>query len=143
MATAVRKRTNKPVKKKTVTGRKLYSILGADGAQVWIGEDLHGDLWSWPDEPKGYLKKAKYDGTRRDLHPADPAEARGTGWHGGVGGGRRRLGGAAKGVPKVIRAAPDLWAAAGARAQAEEINLNEYVRRALAERVDRTPIIGA
>ncbi len=146
MATAVRKRHRKHKSEKkgsaSRSARKLYVTQGLDGTRTWIGEDQHGDLWSWPDEIKGYLKKTKYDGTRAELHRAPSVEARGTGWPGGVGGGRRRLGGSVKGVGKVIRAAPDLWAAAGARAKAEAINLNEYVRRALAERVDRTPIIG-
>lgn len=126
MATAVR------------TARKLYTTRDETSPRMWIGEDPEGELWIWPDEVKGWTKRAKYDGalgSRRDLKKADPAEARGTGWHGGVGGGRRRLGGAEKGVARVIRAAPDLWTKAIESAAAEKVNLNEYVRRAIADRV--------
>ncbi len=122
------------------TARKLYTTRDEASPKVWIGEDPEGELWSWPDEPKGWTKRTKYDGNRRDLRKADPAEARGTGWHGGVGGGRRRLGGADKGVPKVIRAAPDLWGGADQGAAIEGVNLNEYVRRSIADRNGRNGV---
>src|SRR5678816_3944798 len=75
----------------------------------WVGEDKDGSLWTFPAETNGWSKRTRFAGSKRLLKPVDPAAARGTGWQGGVGGGRRRLGGDVSGTPKIIRAAPGMW----------------------------------
>jgi hypothetical protein len=69
----------------------------------WIGEDRHGRLMVWPAEPRGWLKRTAYVGSKRALVPAEPAGARGTGWPGGPTGRKARTGGPSLPSPVTIR----------------------------------------
>jgi hypothetical protein len=117
------------------TAKALYEFRRSPPKPRWVGEDKDGVLWAFPAETDGWARKTKFVGSMRLLKPVDPAAARGTGWQGGVGGGRRRLGGDEVGTAKVVRAAPSMWERVLTASQAQDIGLNEYVRRAIANQL--------
>ena len=108
---------------------KLYRLRGTP--DVLVGEDKEGALMVFPARPRGWGKRSAFRGKKRALEAVQPADGRGTGWPGAIGGKPR----SASGQPSVFQISVrvtaeerDLWLAA-----ASEGPLANWMRTTLTE----------
>lgn len=98
-------------------------------ADAYIGEDKAGALVVFPAKPRGWAKRTPYLGSKRSLEEVSPAEARGTGWPGAIGGKPRAASGEASVYQISVRVTAEereLWLAA-----AGEGRLADWIRSTL------------